>query len=214
MDQALRTADFTGLSKLEKLAFTMMVQKEKIAEAQGKKFFEEQIQKIRQQNKTVKERLDSIDELSEDTKAHYYSSWLYGAIHILCAFSWINSAEEIALTLKIEKQTSAECIRFLIEHGLIEMKNRKLSIGKRQIHLGHESKQIFSHHTNWRLKAIEKFSAQRTDGLHFSSLIGISERDSDQVQEILLKAVGDINALVKRSGEDAAYVINMDFFQL
>lgn len=214
MEQALKVPDFLGLSKNEKMAFVMMVQKDKITDVQGKKFFDEQIQKLKIQNKTVKERLENMEELSEEAKAQYYSSWIYGAIHILCAFSDIETAEDVTRALGLERQTVVDSIQFLLGQGLLQTKNRKLSIGKRQIHLGHDSKYISSHHINWRLKTIEKLSAQNHRGTHFSSLIGISKKDADAVQEILLKAVSDINEVVKKSGEEAPYVINLDFFGL
>lgn len=214
MEQALRAPDFLGLSKLEKLAFTFLVQKEKIGDSQGKIFFEEQIHKLKLQNKTVKERIQIQDGLSEEAKAQYYSSWIYSAVHILCAFSWIATVDDLSSQLKLDRNSVHHCVQFLLENGLLELKNRKLTIGKHQIHLGNESKFIHSHHTNWRLRAVDRFASQNSKGTHFSSLIGISRKDADQVQEIILKAIADINKVVQASGEEAAYVVNMDFFDL
>jgi uncharacterized protein (TIGR02147 family) len=214
LEQALKIPDFLGLDKNEKLAFTLLVQKEKIQDSQGKKFLEEQIKKLNHQNKTIKGRLESIEELSDEAKAQYYSSWIYGAIHILCAFEEIRDIEDLSRHLKIEPGSLSDCVQFLLQHQLLEGTPRKLKIGKRQIHLGHDSKYVHSHHINWRLKAIEKLSLQKPQGTHFSSLIGISKKDADRVQEILLQAVADINQVVQKSGEEAAYVVNLDFFGL
>lgn len=214
MEQAHKIPDFLGLSKNEKFAFILLVQKEKIQDAQGKKFLDEQIKELNVQNKTIKGRLENIEELSDEAKARYYSSWIYGAVHILCAFENIRDIDDLSAHLKMDVASLSECVQFLLEHRLLEGGPRELKIGKRQIHLGHDSRYVHSHHTNWRLKAIEKLSLQKFQGTHFSSLIGISKKDAEPINEILLRAVSEINQVVQKSGEEAAYVVNLDFFDL
>lgn len=214
MEQAHKIPDFLGLSKNEKFAFILLVQKEKIQDAQGKKFLDEQIKELNVQNKTIKGRLENIEELSDEAKARYYSSWIYGAVHILCAFENIRDIDDLSAHLKMDVASLSECVQFLLEHRLLEGGPRELKIGKRQIHLGHDSRYVHSHHTNWRLKAIEKLSLQKAQGTHFSSLIGISKKDAEPINEILLRAVSEINQVVQKSGEEAAYVVNLDFFDL
>jgi uncharacterized protein (TIGR02147 family) len=214
LEHALKIPDFLGLNKTEKICFIFMVHKEKVSDTTGKKFFEDQIRKLKQDNKSIKERLSSPEEISTEVQARYYSSWIYGAVHILCAFKDVDTIDDIVQRLKADRNTISEIVEFLVLAGLIQRNNRKLSIGKGQIHIGSDSPLVNSHHTNWRLKAIDKFSQKRPDGTHFSSLIGISRKDYEKVEEILLKAVTDINNVVKDSGEEEAYVVNLDFFRL
>lgn len=214
LDQALRIPDFLGMNKNEKMAFSLLVQKEKLIDPSGKKFIEDQIEKLKAQNNKVKERINLEEELSEEAKSQYYSSWIYGAIHILCAFSWIKTVEDIMKILGIDRPTVMECTQFLLEHQLISQKNNQFGIGKRQIHLGDDSRHVFNHHTNWRLKVIEKLGTQQKQKLNYSSLIGISRSDADKIKEILLNAISDINKTVQSSGEEQAYIVNIDFLDL
>lgn len=214
LDQAATVPNFLGLSKNEKLAFVLLVQKDRVSEPTEKKFFEEQIAILKEKHNSVKERMNNLDELSEDAKSKYYSSWIYGAIHILCAFSWIRTVDDIVNHLKIEKFVANECVRFLLDCQLIQEKNSKLMIGKKQIHLGDDSPYIFNHHTNWRFKAIEKLNTRQPQLLNFSSLIGISNHDAAKIKEICLASISTINTVVQKSGEESAYLINIDFMQL
>ncbi|MBL7542637.1 MAG: TIGR02147 family protein [Bdellovibrionaceae bacterium] len=214
LDQALKIPDFLGLNKNEKMAFLYLVQKEKASDLSSKKFFDENIEKLRNQNNRIKERIGETDELTEEAKYQYYSSWLYGAIHILCAFSWIRTIDDIVAALDVDLSTVSECVQFLNENQLITVKNGQLSIGKRQIHLSDDSKHIFSHHTSWRIRTIEKLSMQKKQKLNYSSLIGISKKDVDTIKEILLKSISDINQVMLTSGEEHAYIINIDLMDL
>jgi len=214
MEQAMKIPNFLGMNKNEKMAFLLYVQKEKIKSLDEKRFFEDQINTLKIKNNTVKERLAGVGELDDHAKSKYYSSWIFGAVHILCAFSWINDVSDISHFLKIERTVANEALKFLLECGLCERKNNKLSIGKRQIHLDENSEYIFNHHINWRLKAIEKLNSGHHQILNFSSLIGISKKDAAAIKEILLKSISETNKVVQNSGEDAAFLINVDFMEL
>lgn len=158
--------------------------------------------------------MNNLDELSDEEKVIYYSSWVYGAIHILCAFSWINSKDDIVKYLKIDYALATEVVRFLVSCNLVEEKNHKLAIGKKQIHLADDSPYIYNHHINWRLKAIEELGVKNSKLLNFSSLVGISKKDAAKIKEIFLQSISNINTVVQESGEEAPYLINIDFMEL
>jgi uncharacterized protein (TIGR02147 family) len=214
LDQAVKIPNFLGLNKNEKMGFFLYVQKEKISDTAEKRFLEDQILLLKHKNNTIKERMSDVGELEEAAKAKYYSSWLYGAIHILCAFSWIQNVDSIADYLKIDRSIANEAVAFLIECGLVQLKNNKLSIGKKQIHLNDDSPHIFNHHLNWRLKAVEKLNTKTSQILNFSSLVGISKKDAEVIKEIFLKSISQTNLVVQQSGEEFAYLINIDFIEI
>ncbi len=214
LDQAIKIPNFLGMNKNEKMAFLLYVQKQKITEANERQFIQDQINSLKKKNDTVKVRLDDIGELDESAQSKYYSSWIYGTIHILCAFSWIRDVNDIIQYLKIERSVANEAISFLLECGLIQDKNNKFSIGKKQIHLNDESPQIFNHHINWRLKAIEKLNTKNRQILNYSSLIGIDKKDAILIKEIFLKSISETNQVIQKSGEESAFFINIDFMEL
>lgn len=214
LDQATIIPNFLGLNKNEKMAFLLSVQKQKIKDDGEKRFFEDQINALRLKNNTVKERLNDVGELDENAQSKYYSSWVYGAVHILCAFSWVKDINDVISFLKIDRNVAIEVLIFLTECGLIQNKNNKFSIGKKQIHLSEESAHISNHHINWRLKAIEKLNSKKSQILNFSSLVGISKKDVAAVKEVFLKSIAEMNQIVQKSGEESAYLVNIDFMEL
>ncbi len=214
LEQTLKVSDYLGFNKNEKLAFLHMVQREKVYDLKEKHFFDEQIESLKSKNSRVKERINLAEELSEEAKYQYYSSWIYGATHILCAFSWIKTVDDIVKEIGVDRPSVNEAVQFLLQHQLIALKNNQLTIGKQQIHLADDSKNIFSHHMNWRLRAIEKMSSQKKQALNFSSLIGISKKDVEPIRDILVNAISEINKVVVKSGEEKAYIINMDLLDL
>lgn len=214
LDQAVKIPNFVGMNNNEKMAFMLSVQKQKIKDDGEKRFFEDQIGALKIKNNTVKERLNNVGELDETAQAKYYSSWVYGAVHILCAFSWINEMDDVVTFLKLDRPVAREALTFLLECGLVQSKNNKLSIGKKQIHLSEQSDHIFNHHMNWRLKSIEKLNTKKSQILNFSSLVGISKNDAQLIKEVFLKSIEETNQIVQKSGEESAFMINIDFMEL
>jgi len=213
-EQSTEVSNFLGLNRNEKMAFILMVQKEKIQLESEKKFIMDQIDDCKNKNDQVKTRLHETTELPEEYKFIYYSSWIYSAIHILTAFKWIKTEDDIKQYLNLDRKTVHDVVTFLLGCELVQMKNGKLEIGKTQIHIDNESKFIGNHHINWRNKAIEKLNARKERILNFSSLIGISEKDHEKIKKILLDSIEQSNEIIQKSGEEKAYFINIDFMEL
>ena len=214
MEQAEAASRFCGLSFLEKKYFFNLVHLEKASTSELKSFLKEENKKIINESAVLAERLNIDNGLSAESEMQYYSKWYFAAIHVLVTIEKYSSVEQIAERLKLEIATVREVLQFLERCGFVIRKNGNLKAGKTRIHLGYRSPLISTHHTNWRLQAIQAVSNNEIQNLHYSSVITISKKDAEKIREHLLIEIESLKKTIKDSEEEEIYSLNLDFFKL
>ncbi len=179
-----------------------------------RKFLKARLDRIKESRLSIKERVRVRESLSREEQARYYSAWYFAAIHVMLTIPRFQSKEAIASYLKISPKLVTEVIDFLILVGLATKTGNKFVTGSAKIHLEKDSPLVSKHHTNWRMAAIRSFENESTDNLHFSSVFTLTERDSDQIRNILLKAIENSVSVIKEAKEEITMAMTMDFFRL
>lgn len=214
LDQAYKTAEFFSLNHIETEFFMILVQKEKAGTQSLKNYFDSKLKKIKEDQSTVKEKIQVHGEVEETQKNIYYQSWVYAAVHLLTAFSDTKTTEKISKKLKLPLEYIEKIVEFLVKSSLIEEVGGKLQIGKGRVHLDKQSPLIIQHHTQWRLKAIQSLELPKQNDLHFSSLYGIAEKDIEELKHFLLDLTSKSERVLKQSSPEKLVVMNLDLFEI
>ncbi len=205
---------FLGHSEDEADFFLLQVLKERAGTASLRRRLEKQIDIQKAKRLNLSMRVKDRSEITESEKEKFYSNSLYAAIHVLTSIPGFQSKKELANSLNIASSKVSEAVDFLVGLGVVTETKGHLSPGQQHIHLGSDSKHIYRHHLNWRLKAIERISEQADRDLHYSVIFSLSEDDVKKIKEIILSTVGEVSKVVNKSKEETAYVFCFDFFEL
>lgn len=214
LEHSIGVCEHFSFSKEEQRYFLLLVQKGRAGNTSLEKYFESELQEIREKKVLIQNRIHVQDELKAEDQVQYYSSWLYTAVHILSALPGYNRREELQELLHLNREEFEEIVSFLVSKGLIEETANSFKIGSKRIHLPSGSNQIPRHHSNWRLRAMESCNRRRESDLHYSGLIGISKKDGPKVKELLLKFISELEKLINESAAEEPFVVAMDFFDL
>lgn len=179
-----------------------------------KKYFQDQIKNKLEDRLTLSQRVVGQNDLSEEQKAIYYSSWLYKAIHFAISISDLQSREALKQAFRLDPNKLEEVLKFLVEAGLIADEKGRLKVRVFNILLSNKSKWIIKHHTNWRLRAIENFEHEKINELHYSGVYTLSEADAIKLKDHLLEAIKKNVEIVQPSKEEKMYCCNIDLFDL
>lgn len=87
-------------------------------------------------------------------------------------------------------------------------------MGKSVVYLGNESPLIVKHHTNWRMKAIQKMDTRENDELFFTSPLSMSASDFAKIRELLAKAIQSSLEICKDSPAEDVFALNIDLFKV
>lgn len=216
MEQAEGANEFFGHTDEEANFFLLLLQLARAGSPALRKRLEAQLDQLMKKRMVLKDRLGVKEGVSEENQAIFYSSWLYGAIHVAVTIEKMQTKEAIARYFGLSLKRAGEILEFLAATGLISKKpNGNYVIGTSRIHLAGDSPLISKFHTNWRMRAIQSLEKDSLEeDLHYSSVITLSEADAKKIKSDLVKAIAEAKAVIKDSKEEGIHSFSLDFFRL
>lgn len=216
LEQAEGINEFIGHTQEEAQFFFLMVQLSRAGSQALRKRLNLHIQQVLEKRLILKDRLGVKQELSKEDQMEFYSSWVYGAIHVMLTIPDFQNKETIAKYLGLSLKRTAEILEFLKIVGLaVQKENGKFDIGTTRIHLGADSPLISKFHTNWRMKTIQSLDKENAnEDLHYSSVITISNNDIMTIKSHLVKCIEEIKKIIRDSPAEGVHSFNIDFFKL
>lgn len=211
---AARACAFFSLTDEEAHYFVLLVSHERAGNADLKRIYQRQIREHQEQYLNMKKRFKVKEALSASDQHIYYSSWQYAAIHAAVSNPRLQTREAIAGHFRLGPGRISEILDFLARTGIIQCKGGKYQPGNRWVHLGKESALASKNHVNWRLEAIRSLENQRETDLHYSSVIGISEKDIFAIRAKLVKTLEEVREVIKESADETVCSLLIDFFKL
>lgn len=216
MEQAEGVNQYLGHTEDEAQFFFLLIHFARAGTPSLRSRLNKQIQSVQQKRLVLKDRLGVKEGLSKEDQTKFYSSWVYGAIHVLLAAKKFQTKETISNRLGISMKRTSEILEFLVQTGLAKpLPGHRFEIGTARIHLGNDSDLISKFHTNWRVQAIRSLDKESVnEDLHYSSAISISEADFLRIKGMLVKAIEEIKPVIRDSEAEDAYSFSIDFFGL
>lgn len=216
MEQAEATNQYFGHTEEEANFFLLLVQLARAGTASLKSRLERQIEQVLERRLVLKDRLGVKAGVSREDQATFYSSWHYGAIHVMLSIEKFQTKDSIARYLGISLKRVGEVLEFLTSVGLaVPRENGQFGIGTGRIHLESDSPMISKFHTNWRMRAIQSLDREDSHAdLHYSSAITISESDFKRVKALLVNYINEIKTIIRESKEEGAHCFSVDLFRL
>jgi predicted transcriptional regulator len=154
------------------------------------------------------------DSLQYEEEAIYYSSWQYGAIHVLLSIKQFQTREAISKKLEIPLPRVDQVLEFLVKTGLCRKERIRYLTVKPLLHLDKSSPLISKHHTNWRLRTMMAFDQNIEENLHYSSVFTVAKKDLPRVQEILAEALAKALKVINPSPEEEVAAVCIDLFKI
>jgi len=205
---------FFGHNKTQGLFFLLLIQWARAGTPALRQVFEEQLQSLKEKQFVLKDRLEFKKTLSREDQSIFYSSWHFGAIHVLVSIPGCHTERGMAKYLGLPVERVSAVLQFLLSVGLVVRKEGRYEVGTSHIHLEHDSPMISKHHVNWRLQAMHSLDQMRKPDLHYSSVISCSKADADEIRSVLVKAIEGVRAVVKESPNEEGFFYGIDFFGL
>lgn len=214
LEQAEAINTFFGHTEDESDYFLLLLLKARAGTKGLKERFEKKLRELRDSRMNIKARLDVQSEASPQDRERFYSSYLYGAIHVLSAIPKLKTPAAIAESLRLPRAQVQDIVEFLLRIGVLKEERGLLAPGSRHMHLGNESELILKHHANWRLHTLTNLQYLNKDDLHYSACMTLSQDDAFRVKDSILDNLKTNMSIVAASPEDVGYVMSFDFYKL
>lgn len=214
VEQALKLANYLGLTNLEKEYFMCLVQKDRAGTSELRDFYHQQIIQIKEKALRLTNRVANEKVLSPEDKARFYSSWHFTAIRNLIAIPGCESPEEIAKYLGLKMTVVAEILEFLIGCGLCIRTSQSYAVGPKATHLDDSSPFIRQHHTNWRLKNLDRVGALTGSELMYTGPMSLSQKDATILKSRILKLIEEAVSIVRDSPSEELRCLTIDWVKV
>lgn len=202
-----------GLSESEWDYLFLLVLYSKAGTASLKAQLKRKIEGERSKSQIIGERLKVGNELTEEARSTFYSSWIYAGVRNLAAIKKFASTEAIAQHLSLPRAHVQEVIHFLLETGLCRQETEGLHVGPRRTHVRADSPHVQKHHQNWRLQGFQKMPLKRDKDLFFTFPMSLSEKDAARIRKMLPAFAEEVHKIVEPSASETVRCLNIDFFE-
>lgn len=214
LEQAEAINTFLGHTDDEGEYLILLILKDRATNEKLRKRFAAKIQAMRDERLNIKSRLETTDSISAKDREKFYSSAIYGAIHVLAAIPGFGTIEALADATKLARSRVREIVDFMIRIGVLKEEDGQISSGTNHVHLGNDSELILKHHTNWRYHTISNLQFLDCDDIHYSACLSLSVEDAFKLKESILANLKQNVDVVSKSKEEIAYVMCFDFYKL
>lgn len=194
--------------------FLLLVSRDRASTSSLKKHFDHQLNLILKKRQRLIERLGRKAEMSAEVEGIYYSSWMYGAIHIACTIPEMGSRKLISEKLNLSIEVVGNVLDFLTENNFLQKSAEKYKPTDSWARLDKKSPHIIRHHANWRQKAIQNLENQTDDDLHYSGVFSMDQKTARKIQNAVLDFVKLQLKDIEAAKEEDLFVFGIDFFNL
>lgn len=213
LEHAEALAGILNFSDAETEYFFLLIQFSRAGTDRLRRRFNTKIIEEQRRAMAIGNRLGVKFEMNEETKAIFYSTWLYSGVRNLTAIADYQTAEAIADKLSYPRSVIQEIVEFLLTTGLCQTSGGRLEPGPSRTHLRSESPHVLRHHQNWRLRGFEKMPARREEDVFFTFPFSASEEDCAKIRRLVPKWTEDVHKIVAPSPSEAVRCLNIDFFE-
>lgn len=214
VDQGFKVAMYLGLKDAEVDFLMTIMEKERAASFETKKYFDEKLKTLKSEAKQLSKRLPSDRKFTEVEKSIFYSSWIYSAVRLFCSLSPKGkSLQEITDRFSIKRADASKILEFLCDSGLCIKKNNLYALGTQQTLLESTSAHIHRHRQNWRVKTLSQVETTQAEELVFSAPFSIGQKDFEALREELALFLEGFYKRVKTTEPDQLAILNIDLMK-
>jgi uncharacterized protein (TIGR02147 family) len=212
-EQAFRLSQYLQHTPLETDYFSLLVQIERAGTNDLKEHLKKKLALLRQDALKLSSRIAHERSLTDSERAIFYSSWIYSAIHLFTSTHKNGVAlEEITARFNLSRFKATEIIQFLVSTGLCTEQSGRYSLGVQSTFLAQGSPFLTRHHSNWRMKAIQKSENISEEEMMYSGQVSLSRKDFESIREQLVTSLKNILRQVEPSPAENIASLNIDWF--
>ena len=216
LDQAFGMSEYLQLTDHEQDYFFLLIEKEKAVTPKLKRRLETKVRDMAREAFRLKNQAkDSVivTEGSSDI-GFYYSTWLPTALHTLASVNRFQTSASMAKRLSMTPEALVPFLGYLEKMDMVKRSGDKYKWNSSNIHLADSSAWIQTHHTNWRLRAIDNVQKNDAEASHYSAIQSFSEADFDKLKRKIAAFIKEFNSVSDPSDPEEAFCFNIDLFRV
>ncbi|MCM2277663.1 MAG: TIGR02147 family protein [Oligoflexia bacterium] len=213
-EHACNLAHFLGLDELESEYFLLLVDYSRAGTRRLRQRIQAQLDRKKREAENFANRLRDGALDSIEARSRYYSSWHWGAIHIITSIQASQTPEAISQRLNLPIEVVLETLRGLKTMGLVKSDNNRWQFTGGNLHIPKDSPLNGVNHQNWRLKAVQDSQNAESDGLHYTFCFTVTRSDYEKLKTMLLSFIDEQRKVIAPSACEDLVCFTYDLFRI
>ncbi len=214
-EQTYSLSLYLAHTELETDYFSLLVQLNRAGTIELKKHIQKKIETIKTDALQLSKRISHEKKLTEQQRSVFYSSWIYSAVHLLTSTNDRGvTLDDVAKRFRFSKQKALQIIQFLLSTGICSELSGRYVMGVQSTYVEHGSPHLLKHHSNWRIKAIQRSESISEKELMYTGQFSLSQKDFEVLRERIAEFLKEANLMVKESKAEDLACLNIDWFQI
>lgn len=213
LELACELCEYLNLAEEEVDYFLLLVERRRAGSVKLQKRMNKQIKERQEKARKLENRIRKETELSEETRAVFYSSWMYSGIRMVAACDGFDDAVSISQRLNLPRNQVQKVMDFLIAHGLLLQKKGELQLGPTKTFIGTSELLTVKHHQNWRLQAFNRMVQSEDKNLFYTGPMSLSVEVAVEVRQELSNLLDYVYKVVPPSKSETTRCLNIDWFE-
>ena len=213
-EQGALMAEFLGLNEFETEYLVALIEYSRAGNPPLRRLISQRIQRLREKNQKVTSHIPKSKMLSAEKKAIFYSDWSYAAVHLATSIQDRSSLSDLSNYLDLPRAKVRRILDFLVNSGMCSKSDDNYEMLEARTHIDSSDPLINRHHSNWRLKAIERHEKLSSAELGLSAPFSVSKNDFAKIKGLLLEVVGEITQIVDKTEPEQVSILNIDLLKL
>jgi uncharacterized protein (TIGR02147 family) len=214
-DHMTQMCDRLGFGEVDSRYLLLLLLRDRSSSPTARKSFALKLETLKRQNAVLTKKILSREKpagVTEKMRTLYYSSWLYGAVHILTSVPEYQTVYALSQKLQVSPHAMTKLLKELLEMGVVKREGERYLHQGADIYLPRNSPQSHAHHLNWRLRAVER--AMLAEDVHYTVSFSVSREDVDKLRDQVLKLIEEQRKVVRESGTEVAVTFCCDFYEI
>lgn len=213
-DHAYQLTSFWNFTADEREYFLTLVEHERAANPEYRIHIKSKLSAIKAKSASIQERTQRKHLSIDGLQAHYFSSWIWTALHFLACIPRYQTIEALAQRIGIPQSLVLQTLEQMQSMGLVAEHKGKWIYQSGEFHVAKDSPLVILHHQNWRHKAVVDAQNLLNENVHFTGILTLSQKDLERVKELLLEFISRASAIASPSKPEEAVALTCDFFAI
>ena len=213
-EQAALLSAYLNLNENESEFFLTLVDLARAGNEELRRNLRRRLAKLKESTRDLATSLPRDKTLKNEHKAVFYSSWKYSAVRLASGISGTNSIEALSRRLQLSPSEIMPVVEFLLSVGLCVNEDGKIRMGPASTHLESHSPFISRHHSNWRLRAMNRHDVMSRRELAYTGPMVIDENAQETIRQLLVEMIQKITRTAIDAHSEKLMCLNIDWLEM
>ena len=155
----------------------------------------------------------STDVSYSGLNVHYYSFWLYQALHIATSIPELQTVDALAQRFHFPSHVIIFYLQELEKMKFIKHENNRWIWAAGEISLTGDSFWSTQNHTIWRQNVIQNIAQKQNDSVHFTAVYSLSNQDFQVLRMKMVDLIKSFESIASPSKPEEIVTFILDYYK-